>query len=93
MNVSFIKISRTCVKSQADPGLQLQKALIKPSALLQSVDVLYQGSSAQELLVMEALFIADRKPPLNSQEEGRDSVKYILICSVGKYLLFQYLCP
>ena len=27
MNESFIKISRTCVKSQADPGLELQKAL------------------------------------------------------------------
>ena len=35
---------------------------------------IYQGSSKQELLVMEALFIADRKPPLNSQEEGRDRV-------------------
>ena len=49
-------------------------ARIKPSELLQSVDVLYQGSSKQELSVMEALFIADRKPPLNSQEEGTDRV-------------------
>ena len=27
MNESFIKISRTFVKSKADPGLELQKAL------------------------------------------------------------------
>ena len=27
MNESFIKISRMCVKSQADPGLELEKAL------------------------------------------------------------------
>ena len=36
------------------------------SELMQSVEVLHQGSSKQELLVMEALFIADRKAPLNS---------------------------
>ena len=45
-------------------------ARIKPSELLQSVEVLYQGWNKQELLVMEAFFIADRKPPLNSQELG-----------------------
>ena len=54
---------------------------------MESVEILYRGRSKQELLVMEALFIADRKPPLNSEEEGRDSVKYILtyilICYVG----------
>ena len=33
MNESFIKISRTCVKSQADPGLELQKALAVPPQL------------------------------------------------------------
>ena len=52
-------------------------ALIKPNELLQSVEVLNQGRSKQELLVMEALFITDRKPPLNSQEEGADRVSNI----------------
>ena len=33
MNESFIKISRTCVKSQADPGLELQKALAEALAV------------------------------------------------------------
>ena len=48
---------------------------IKTCELLESVEILHQGRSKQELLVMEALFIADRKPPLNSQlEEGRDRV-------------------
>ena len=49
-------------------------ARIKTSELLESVEILHRGRSKQELLVMEALFIADRKPPLNSQEEGRDRV-------------------
>ena len=41
---------------------------------LRSVEVLYLGRSKQELLVTEALFIADRKSSLNSQEESRDRV-------------------
>ena len=70
-------------------------ARIKPNELLQSVEVLNQGRSKQELLVMEVLFITDRKPPLNSQEEGIDSVKYIFVCYVEFLLLFYFnnLCP
>ena len=45
----------------------------KPSEL-QSVEVLHHGTNKQELLIMEALFIADRKPTLNSREERRDRV-------------------
>ena len=51
------------------------------------ITVLYQGTSKQEQSVMKALFNADRKLPLNSEEEGRDSVKYNWICSVGKYFM------
>ena len=53
-------------------------ARIKTSELLESVEILHGvPCSKQELLVMEALFIAIRKPPLNSQEEGSDRVLHI----------------
>ena len=44
-------------------------ALIKPTALLQSVEVLYQDRSKQELLVMEELFIDDRNLILKRRVE------------------------
>lgn len=49
----------------------------KPSEILKSVEVLYRGSGRQELLVMEALMIAEKKPLLNNQEEGRDRILQI----------------
>ena len=42
---------------------------------------------------MEALFMANRTPLLSSQEDARDSVKYILIFSVGIFYYFTKLCP
>ena len=45
----------------------------KPSEL-QSIEVLHNGTNKQELLIMEALFIAAKKPTLGSQKEGRDRV-------------------
>jgi hypothetical protein len=47
---------------------------IKPSDILQSVEVLYRGTGKQDLIVMEALYIATMKPTLNGQEEGRDRI-------------------
>ena len=47
---------------------------MKPKDILKSVEILYQGRNRQELLIMEAVFIAERKPLLNNQEEGRDRI-------------------
>ena len=62
--------------------------MMKPSEVHQSVDVLHRGATKQELLVKEAFFMTNRKPSLNSQQEGRDSVKSIFICSLDKYLKY-----
>ena len=47
---------------------------MKPKDILKSVEILYQGENKQELLIIEALFIPERKPFLNNQEEGRDRI-------------------
>ena len=47
---------------------------MKPKEILKSFETLYQGRNRQELLIMEGLFIAERKPLLNNQEEGRDRI-------------------
>ena len=46
---------------------------IKPKDNLKAVEILYQVRNRQEL-IMEALFIAERKPLLNNQEEGSDRI-------------------
>ena len=45
--------------------------------VLDSVEILRHCNNKQQLLIYEALFIKERKPELNSQEEGRDRVLHI----------------
>ena len=47
---------------------------VKTKELMESVKVLMRGSDRQELLIMEALMIKERRPTINSQEEGRDRI-------------------
>ena len=54
--------------------LDVHNMKMKPKQILKLVEILYQGRNRQELLIMEALFIAERKPLLNNQEEGRDRI-------------------
>ena len=42
--------------------------------VLHSVEVLQHCDNKQDLLLYEALYIKERQPSLNSQEEGRDRV-------------------
>ena len=52
--------------------LDVHNMKMKRKDILKSVEILYQGRNMQELLIMEALFIVERKLLLNNQEEGRD---------------------
>ena len=54
--------------------LDVHNVKMKPTDILKSVQILYKGRNRQELLIMEALFITERKPLLNNQEEGRDRI-------------------
>ena len=53
--------------------LDVHNIKMKPKDILKSVEILYQGRNRQELRIMEALFIAERKLFLNNQEEGTET--------------------
>ena len=49
----------------------------KTKKLMESVQVIGKADTKNELLIMEAILIKEKRPQLNEQEEGRDRVLHI----------------